>query len=317
MSTHRIKGDAKRTICAWVEKYQLRPDHLVPENYGPPIDGLQIVPGYHCLADGCDFLTASVQLIKQHASREHAITSAKAQQQLNAYKDCHIQRLFQNRYGLFAVSMGANRSVPDNSQRMTVAPVDSHEHFRTEVDKRFDRAWKVYTRDRLIDHANGLDQMNSEILPWLKVTGFESMLEGHDLDAIRMSLAIPEKDHADNSLLDRRLVPLAKILHSALKEIYDHIGDMKLPTLYILNSFHSDSASIDPFSMMQTEASFAAYCRCMVQMLCFTARVHHKETSLERICILNDREKGHMDALFQVLGARLDDVGVFYSFSTS
>lgn len=157
-----------------------------------------------------------------------------------------------------------------------------------------------------------MDQMNSEILPWLRVTGFESMLEGHDLDAIRMSLAIPEKDHADNSLLDRRLVPFAEILYDALEDIYDHIADMKLPTLSILNSLHADSASIDPFSAMQNEASFAAYCRCMVQLLCFTARVHHKETTLERICILNDREKGYMDALLEVLSTRLDDVRVFF-----
>lgn len=178
VSTHRIKGDAKRAICEWVEKYQLQSDYLVPENYGPPIDGLQIVPGYHCLADGCDFLTVSVHLIKQHASREHSITSAKAQQQLNAYKDCHIQRLFQNRYGLFAISMGANRPSPDDSRRLTATSTPTHEHFRTEVDKRFDRAWEVHTRDRRMNHANGMDQMNSDILPWLRVTGFESMLEG-------------------------------------------------------------------------------------------------------------------------------------------
>lgn len=197
------------------------------------------------------------------------------------YSDC--SRI----YGLFAVS-AADRSDPDNSLEIGPTSTNQEEQFQEEVTIRFQRAWEAHTSDRLVNHTDRKEQIDTEML---RLTGFELFLEGLELDDTMMSLSIPEKDNIVNSLLDRHLFSLAKVPHDALKEIYSRIVDVKLPTLYILNSLHSDSASMDPFGTMQTKESFATYCRCMLQLLCFTARIHIDENTIKRICTLTERAR--------------------------
>lgn len=69
---------------------------------------------------------------------------------------------------------------------------------------------------------------------------------------------------------------------------------------------HSDSAATDPFGTMQNDTTFAAYCRCLLQLLCFTARVHRDATSLKDICVIGEVEEEQMEALLQAFSACYD-----------
>ena len=311
LQAHRIKGAAKRSICEWVSQHNLPSQHFVPENYGPPIDGLQILPGYHCLADGCDFLTTSLKAMTKHVSKEHGIRCAKSQLQLNAYKECHVQRLFQNRSGLFAVSLGVStaQSIAPRTQSTSDAlenllpSLDPEEQFQAFLKDGKKYAETKATSDRDIHQINAAPKVGSELLPWLKNTGFETLLKGQELDSIRLAIDIPEKIEPDSTRLDRLLVLLAQVLDVVMHEVYGIVPVLQYPTLCMLNSLHSGSTATDPFGTMQNDTTFAAYCRCLLQLLCFTARVHREETSLKDICILGEGEKEQMEALLQALSA--------------
>ena len=218
--SHRIRGAAKRSICEWVSQHNLPSEHFVPENYGPPIDGLQILPGYHCLADGCDFLTTSLKIITNHVSKVHGIKSAKAQLELNAYKECHVQRLFKNQSGLFAVSLSVStsQSIAPRTQSTSDAlgnllpSLDPEEQFQAFLKDGKKYAETKATSDRNMHPIDATPKVGSELLPWLKNTGFETLLKGHDLDVIRLAIDIPEKIDPDSTRLDRLLVLLAQVL---------------------------------------------------------------------------------------------------------
>ena len=87
VNVHRIKGAAKRTICQWVREHNLSNEFTVPENYTPPIDGLQIVSGYHCSDDVCGYLTTSLHLITQHVSHEHGMRSTEVLTLASRFRD--------------------------------------------------------------------------------------------------------------------------------------------------------------------------------------------------------------------------------------
>ena len=311
LQAHRIKGAAKRSICEWVSQYNLPSEHFVPENYGPPIDGLQILPGYHCLADGCGFLTTSTKAISNHASKEHSIRSVQAQLQFNAYKECYVQRLFKNRSGLFAVSLSVSTSQSNAPRTQSTSDalgnllpsLDPEEQFQAFLKDGKKYAETKATSDRNMHQVDATPEVGRELLPWLKNTGFETLLKGQELDSIRLAIDIPEKIEPDSTRLDRLLVLLAQVLDVVMHEVYGIVPVLQYPTACMLNSLHSDSTATDPFGTMQSDTTFAAYCRCLLQLLCFTARVYREETSLKDICILGEGEKEQMEALLQALSA--------------
>jgi hypothetical protein len=225
-----------------------------------------------------------------------------------------VQRLFKNRSGLFAVSLGVGTSqaivprIQSNSDVLehSLPSLDRDEQFQAFIEDGLKQAKTKTTSNNNIHHISATPEVGSELLPWLQATRFESLLEGQDLDVIRLAINIPDKVEPDSTRLDRLLVLLAQVLDVVMQEIYSFVSILPYSTACLLNSLHSDSAATDPFGTMQNNTTFAAYCRCLLQLLCFTARVHQEATSLKDICVIGEVEEEQMEALLQALSACYD-----------
>ncbi len=72
---HKIYRGERKTLLAEIAKLHLtEPDDAVPPSViVPPIDGLAVIPGYRCVADGCQALCASSKRMRRHWSEVHDI----------------------------------------------------------------------------------------------------------------------------------------------------------------------------------------------------------------------------------------------------
>ncbi|OAA72475.1 hypothetical protein ISF_01548 [Cordyceps fumosorosea ARSEF 2679] len=77
---HKVYRGERRTLLAAITRLHLaEPDEVrVPSGHGgllpAPVEGLAIIPGYRCAADGCEALCASDKRMRRHWSEVHGTT---------------------------------------------------------------------------------------------------------------------------------------------------------------------------------------------------------------------------------------------------
>lgn len=90
---HKVYRGERRTLLASIAQLHLaEPDQVVPPPNPPaPIDGLAVIPGYRCAADGCGALCASSKRMRRHWSEAHGTTEGTLS---SLAEEVHLQTFF-------------------------------------------------------------------------------------------------------------------------------------------------------------------------------------------------------------------------------
>ncbi|KAJ3497010.1 hypothetical protein NLG97_g2228 [Lecanicillium saksenae] len=132
---HKIYRGERKTLLAEIAKRHLtEPDDVVlPSVIAAPVDGLAVIPGYRCMADGCEALCASSKRMRRHWSEAHGTTDIPL---ASMATEAHLQTFFRGtKLKYFQVladdttSVDPLRSVSAESPGSPAASVDAGDAF--------------------------------------------------------------------------------------------------------------------------------------------------------------------------------------------
>lgn len=106
---HKIYRGERRQLLATISQLHLtEPDRVPsPPTVSGPIDGLAILPGYRCSANGCEALCASAKRMRRHWSETHGTTDAPTS---SLASEVHLQTFFRGtKLRYFQVSVRDHR----------------------------------------------------------------------------------------------------------------------------------------------------------------------------------------------------------------
>ncbi|XWX00116.1 hypothetical protein V2A60_008133 [Cordyceps javanica] len=134
---HKVYRGERRTLLAEIAQLHLaEPDDVMPPSSGvaaaaAPVEGLAVIPGYRCAADGCEALCASSKRMRRHWSEVHGTTD---QPSASMASEAYLQTFFRGtklRYFQVLVDGAASVAPPPpstlsaDSPRSSSAPTES------------------------------------------------------------------------------------------------------------------------------------------------------------------------------------------------
>ncbi|CAI6333970.1 unnamed protein product [Periconia digitata] len=77
---HKIYREERQQLLVSIEQFSIgEPDDVpVPHPTSPPIDGLDVIPGFSCIKAGCGHLCASVKRMRLHHSEVHDLVNSSS-----------------------------------------------------------------------------------------------------------------------------------------------------------------------------------------------------------------------------------------------
>ncbi|KAJ6788708.1 hypothetical protein PWT90_02430 [Aphanocladium album] len=90
---HKVYRGERKTLLSEVAKlYLADPDDVaLPSGIAAAVDGLAVIPGYRCAAEGCEALCASSKRMRRHWSEAHRTTDLPLESMAS---DAHLQTFF-------------------------------------------------------------------------------------------------------------------------------------------------------------------------------------------------------------------------------